>query len=53
MGVVARKKIEGFEDLLAWQKGIELVKQVYFSPLPLFLNPSVAVDRVFHATRRR
>lgn len=24
-----RKKIETFEDLLVWQKGIEIVKQVY------------------------
>ena len=24
-----RKKIESFEDLLVWQKGIDLVKQVY------------------------
>jgi len=24
-----RKKIESFEDLLAWQKGMEVVKQVY------------------------
>ena len=24
-----RKKIESFEDLMVWQKGIELVKQVY------------------------
>lgn len=24
-----RKKIEAFEDLLVWQKGIELVKQIY------------------------
>lgn len=24
-----RKKVETFEDLLVWQKGIELVKQVY------------------------
>ena len=24
-----KKKIEGFEDLLVWQKGIVLVKQVY------------------------
>jgi hypothetical protein len=24
-----RKKIESFEDLIVWQKGIELVKQVY------------------------
>jgi hypothetical protein len=24
-----RKKIETFEDLRVWQKGIELVKQVY------------------------
>jgi four helix bundle protein len=26
---VERKKIETFEDLLVWQKGIELVKQIY------------------------
>jgi four helix bundle protein len=26
---VERKKVETFEDLLVWQKGIELVKQVY------------------------
>jgi len=25
-----RKKIESFEDLWVWQKGIELVKQMYF-----------------------
>ena len=24
-----RKKVEGFEDLLVWQKGMEIVKQVY------------------------
>lgn len=24
-----RKKVEGFEDLLVWQKGMEVVKQVY------------------------
>jgi len=24
-----RKKIERFEDLLVWQKGMEIVKQVY------------------------
>jgi len=24
-----RKKIESFEDLLVWQKGMEVVKQVY------------------------
>jgi four helix bundle protein len=24
-----RKKIESFEDLIVWQKGIELVKEVY------------------------
>ena len=24
-----RKKVEGFEDLLVWQKGREIVKQVY------------------------
>jgi four helix bundle protein len=26
---VERKKIESFEDLLVWQKGLEVVKQVY------------------------
>jgi hypothetical protein len=26
-----RKKIERFEDLLVWQKGMEIVKQVYLS----------------------
>jgi len=26
---VERKKIESFEDLLVWQKGMEVVKQVY------------------------
>ena len=26
---MARKKIERFEDLLVWQKGMEVVKQVY------------------------
>jgi four helix bundle protein len=26
---VQRKKIESFEDLLVWQKGMEIVKQVY------------------------
>lgn len=26
----ARKKIECFEDLFTWQKGIELVKEIYF-----------------------
>jgi four helix bundle protein len=26
---VERKKVETFEDLLVWQKGIEFVKQVY------------------------
>jgi hypothetical protein len=26
---VERKKVETFEDLLVWQKGIELVKQIY------------------------
>jgi four helix bundle protein len=26
---VERKKIESFEDLLVWQKGMEIVKQVY------------------------
>ena len=37
-----KKKIESFEDLLVWQKGIALVKQVYlltdflFSLSPLF-----------------
>ncbi len=25
-----KKRIENFEDLRVWQKGIELVKQVYF-----------------------
>ncbi len=25
-----RKKVESFEDLLVWQKGMEIVKQVYF-----------------------
>ncbi len=24
-----RKKVEGFEDLLVWQQGMEIVKQVY------------------------
>jgi four helix bundle protein len=24
-----RKKVEGFEDLMVWQKGMEIVKQVY------------------------
>ena len=27
--MVERKKVETFEDLLVWQKGIQLVKQVY------------------------
>ena len=37
-----QRKIESFEDLLVWQKGIALVKQVYlltdflFSLSPLF-----------------
>jgi hypothetical protein len=37
-----KKKIESFEDLLVWEKGIALVKQVYlltdflFSLSPLF-----------------
>ena len=25
-----KKKIESFEDLLVWQKGLKLVKQIYF-----------------------
>ena len=28
-GIMEKKKIESFEDLRVWQKGIELVKQVY------------------------
>jgi len=27
--VIERKKIENFEDLIVWQKGVELVKQIY------------------------
>jgi four helix bundle protein len=27
--VVGRKKLENFEDLIVWQKGVELVKQMY------------------------
>lgn len=27
--MVERKKLENFEDLIVWQKGIELVKQIY------------------------
>jgi len=27
---VERKKIENFEDLLVWQKGMAIVKQIYF-----------------------
>ena len=28
-GMYSKKKVESFEDLRVWQKGIELVKQVY------------------------
>ena len=27
--MIERKKIENFEDLIVWQKGVELVKQIY------------------------
>ena len=27
--MVERKKLENFEDLIVWQKGVELVKQMY------------------------
>jgi hypothetical protein len=34
-----RKKIESFEDLLVWQKGINLIRQVYLLFCLFALSP--------------
>jgi hypothetical protein len=41
-----KKKIESFEDLLVWQKGITLVKQVYL--LTDFLFPCLPSSPFTH-----
>src|SRR5215203_1796876 len=46
----ARKKIECFEDLFTWQKGIELVKEIYLiTEKPSFKADFGLKDRIRRA----